>query len=197
RHLFRLRQALEQVARATPGARFKVAQLGMIFGSGSAHRAVGYRATRRAYERFLAANGRLMPAPDRGRFAVLRERYRQHLADLRGLTAATIRQHDATVCDLLSAALGPDQPLADLTGAQVERYVLAKSTEITRQSLQHTVARLRAFLRYGYEHGEIRSRLDVLFDTPRTYRGELPPRALDWRLVQRLLRSIDRSSATG
>jgi integrase/recombinase XerD len=39
--------------------------------------------------------------------------------------------------------------------------------------------------------------LDALIDTPRTYRGELPPRALDWRGVQGLLRSIDRSSRSG
>ena len=34
-------------------------------------------------------------------------------------------------------------------------------------------------------------------DTPRTYRGEQPPRAMQWPLVQRLLRSIDRTSKAG
>ena len=36
-----------------------------------------------------------------------------------------------------------------------------------------------------------------MIDAPRVYRGELPPRALPWPLVQQLLRSIDRSSQLG
>ena len=60
----------------------------------------------------------------------------------------------------------------------------------------HIVASLRAFLRFVFLCGAIRTPLDAI-DTPRTYRGELPPRALDWRLVQRLLRSINRSSLAG
>jgi integrase len=46
------------------------------------------------------------------------------------------------------------------------------------------------------DRGYTRNRLDVI-DTPRTYRGELPPRALDWRTVCKLLHSIDRSSVEG
>ena len=55
---------------------------------------------------------------------------------------------------------------------------------------------LRAFLRYAHDAGLVRERLDGL-DTPRTYRGELPPRALPWPSVLRLLRSIDRTSRAG
>lgn len=68
---------------------------------------------------------------------------------------------------------------------------------MTRQTLQHTVACLRSFLGYIYERGEIRSQLAGSIDTPRTYRGELPAKALDWALVQKLLRSIDLASRTG
>jgi site-specific recombinase XerD len=62
--------------------------------------------------------------------------------------------------------------------------------------VQHVVAHLRAFLRYCHDRNEIGLPLHVI-DTPRTYHGELPPRALDWPLVQALLRSIDRSSRSG
>ena len=34
-------------------------------------------------------------------------------------------------------------------------------------------------------------------DTPRTYRAEQPPRALDWTLVRKLLASVDRNSGEG
>jgi site-specific recombinase XerD len=73
---------------------------------------------------------------------------------------------------------------------------MTEARRIKRQTLQHVVARLRAFLRFCFDQGEIQERLDVI-DAPRTYRDELPPRALAWPLVQRLLRSIDRSSRIG
>jgi integrase len=56
------------------------------------------------------------------------------------------------------------------------------------------VAYVRAFLRYAYDMGHIPSRLDAL-DTPRTYPGELLPRAVPWSMVQALLRSVDHPTA--
>jgi integrase/recombinase XerD len=58
------------------------------------------------------------------------------------------------------------------------------------------VARLRAFLRYAYANDLIPQRLDLI-DSPRTYRDELPSRALPWPFVKQLLRSVDRSSRSG
>ena len=197
-HLVRLKQVLERTTNACPSATFTVVQLHEAFRSGSSPSQVArYRATQRVYQRFLAARGRLTTPPTCDRFAALRLGYRQHLAELRGFAAATIQQHDATVRDFLSRVLGPNQVLADLTLADVERYLLLKSPEVKRQTLQHSVAHLRSFLRYGYERGEVKSRLDGTIDTPRTYRGEMPPRALDWEIVQELLSSIDRTAKTG
>jgi len=197
-HLSHLKQALERTADFRPSAAFTVVQLDEAFLSGfSPSQAARYRATQRAYQRFLAARGRLTIPPTCDRFAALRFGYRQYLAELRGFAATTIQQHDATVRDFLLRVLGPHQVLADLTRADVERYLLLKSPEVIRQTLQHTVAHLRSFLRYSFERGEIRSRLEGTIDTPRTYRGELPPRALDWGVVQELLSSIDRESRTG
>jgi integrase len=115
---------------------------------------------------------------------------------VRGLTNATLEQHIATTKSLLTHALPADAPLHALSAAAVERFVMTEGRRIKRQTLQHVVARLRAFLRFCFDQGEVRERLDVI-DTPRAYRGELPPRALAWPLVQRLLRSIDRSNRLG
>ncbi|KVM78559.1 integrase [Burkholderia ubonensis] len=71
-----------------------------------------------------------------------------------------------------------------------------KSKENNRQSLQHVVAHVRAFLRYCGDHGEEPPGLHVI-DMPRVYRGESPPRALDWTLVRRLLASISRDDPRG
>lgn len=197
-HLCRLKQALERMEGGGPGATFTVLQLSRAFrSSGASRQAALYRGTERAYQRFLAASGRLTVAVTWDRFAALRLRYRQYLGALRGFVAPTIQQHDATVRDFLFRVLEPHEALADLTSADVERYLRLKSAAVTRQTLQHTVARLRAFLRYTYEHGEVETRLDMMIDTPRAYRGELPPRALDWRLVHELLDSVDRSSRAG
>ena len=94
----------------------------------------------------------------------------------------------------LSRGLSPDRGLSGLTAADVEAFVQTKSQENNRQSLQHIVAQPRAFLRYcGGPWREAPGGLDVI-DTPRVYRGELPPRALDWTTVRRLLASIWRRS---
>ena len=197
-HLCRLRHVLERTADFRPSATFTVIQLDEAFHSSfSPSQVARYRGTQRAYQRFLKARGRLTTPPTHDRFAALRLAYRQYLAELRGFAATTIQQHDATVRDFLSRVLDPNQELVDLNRTYVERYLLLKSPEVTRQTLQHIVGRLRSFLRYGYEQGEIISRLDGTIDTPRTYRGELPPRALDWEVIQELLNSIDRASRTG
>lgn len=116
--------------------------------------------------------------------------------ELRGLSRSTLQQHNATVTDFLTRGIGSHRRLSTATHATVERFIALKSRENTRRSLQSIVGQLRAFLRYCHERGEIRRRLDTI-DTPRTYRGELPPRALDWNVIQRLLRSIDRKSKAG
>jgi integrase len=109
------------------------------------------------------------------------------------LSRYTLKYHGATATDFLSRGLSSDRSLSGLTAADVEAFVQLKSQENKRQSFQHIVANLRAFLRYCGDHGEAPAGLDVI-DAPRVYRGELPPRALDWTTVRRLLASIWRRS---
>lgn len=196
-HVFRLKEALERMDGVSPGTSFTAIELSRAFRPGLSSQAVRYRATQRVYQRFLEVRARLGIPPTYDPFGDLRLDYRQYLAALRGFAPTTIKQHDATVGDFLSRVLEPHQALGELGSADVERYLQFKSPSVSRQTLQHTVAHLRAFLRYGYERGEIRTRLDTMIDTPRTYRAELPPRAPDWGLVQELLRSVDLSSRAG
>ena len=109
-----------------------------------------------------------------------------------GLAATTTPTHQATASDFLAHALDATLALDALNAAHVERYVARKGAEVTRQTLYHAVAHLRAFLRYCFDRGLIPERLDEM-DTPRTYRGEQSPRAMPWPLVLGLLRSVDRS----
>ena len=198
-HLCRLRGILEGIGETRAKPTFSTGQLAELFVLDDALvcRTALYRATQRAYQRFLSSHGRLQDdTTAKAPHAPCLDEYRVFLREVRGFAPATTAQHLSTVSDFLARMLEPMHALAVLTSAHVERYIAAKGAEVTRQTLQHTVAHLRAFLRYGFEQRLIPERLDTI-DTPRTYRGEQPPRAMPWPQVLRLLRSVDRSSKAG
>jgi integrase/recombinase XerD len=153
-------------------------------------------ATRRAFERCLADLGRWRPDTDIRPHGQLLDAYRDHLTAVRGLSPPTVAQHVSTVAAFLAETLPAGWGVSDLTREQIERHVVSTGQRISRQSLQHWVARLRSFLRFCHMRGLLAIRLDAI-DSPRVYRGELPPRAIPWATVQALLRSIDRKQRTG
>ncbi|ACC75960.1 tyrosine-type recombinase/integrase [Paraburkholderia phymatum] len=193
-HLFRAKQTLERMDDAEPGGEFATEHLYTAFTS--SHFPALYRGTQRAFERFLSSRGRLIRAEPEAPFGALRGHYLQHLRELRGFAVSTAAQHDSTLRDFLGRVALPDRTLRTLSATDVENYIRLKSREVTRQTLQHVIAHLRAFLRYCEDRGDITPGLHCI-DTPRTYRGELPPRALDWKLVPKLVNSVDRHSRTG
>ena len=194
-HLRRLKLVLERQGLVALDAKFSVAELATLFTT-SINQQPKFRGTQHAFEQFLSARGQLVIEPDSNRFQPILNAYRHYLIDARGLAAATVNQHLATASAFLAQAIPPETSLLELSGQAVERFVIAASQRMKRQSLQHPIAQLRAFLHYCHDCGVILERLDTI-DTPRTYRGELPPRALAWNLVQQLLRSVDRSSTAG
>jgi integrase/recombinase XerD len=197
-HLFRLRGSLERFAGAKPRATYTTSQLEAAFGTAQVRtrRSMLYRATQRAYQRFLCSQDRLAIVPVDDPFAELRHRYRQELLDVRGFSSETVEQHERTIGDFLSRTLSATEDLASLTPADVDRYLALKSRAVGRQRLQHVVAHLRAFFGFCRANGHLRLPLEVI-DTVRVHRDELPPRALPWPLVQGLLSSINRSSRSG
>jgi integrase/recombinase XerD len=160
-------------------------------GSTRRHR---YAATRRVYSRFLLSQGKLrLPAPS-GAEALLHT-YDRYLLEVRGLSASSRYQHTHTI-RLLLEGLRLRLDLKKLNHETIERFVEKRSQTTSRHSMQHTVAHLRAFLRYAHDSGLTDKRLERI-DTPRTYRGELPPRAMPWAMVMKLLSSIDPNSRCG
>lgn len=197
-HLRRLACVLPRLTRGGHPGSYSVDQLKAAFGAEHApqSRFHGFAGTRRAYQLFLAVSGRLRAEPLDDRFGHLRQGYARYNVEVRGLSASSCYQHTHTVADFLARGLRPRQPLSSLSRTDIEHYILRRSKELSRHSLQHTVAHVRAFLRYAHDMGHLPSRLDAL-DTPRTYRGELPPRAVPWLMVQALLASINRQSKAG
>ena len=194
-HLRRTKAVLDRCDQFQTGAMFREIDLTEAFVVEGPD-AYLYVCTGRIFARFLAATNRLIIDERDDKLSLLRSRYQRHLADERGFSVQSLKQHRSTVADFLSRGLSPDRGLSGLTAGDVEVYVQTKSKENTRQSLQHVVAQLRAFLRYCADHGEAPAGLHVI-DMPRVYRDELPPRALDWTIVRRLLASIPRRDPRG
>jgi integrase/recombinase XerD len=198
-HLRRLFNVLDGSRKLEPDEDRSSAELHHVFGRycTSVERSKDFRGTERAYCRFLLDQHRLAAEPcPRDAVSLLLGRYRRYLEEVRGFSEITVTHHSTTTFEFLNMALRPGQGIRTLSRGHVERYLAQRSKRITRQSMQHVVAHLRAFLRFGIARRLIQAGLDAI-DTPRTYRDELPPRALPWVLVNKLLRSVDRSSKSG
>ncbi len=181
-HLRRTKQALGRSRRFQSGERFDEAQLRRAFVVVKPD-AYEYLCTGRIFIRFLAATDRLAPIESDDVLSVLKRRYQRYLVEVRGFSPSSLQHHDSTVTDFLARGLSASGNLGELTASQVENYIQIKSKTNTRPSLQHVIAHLRSFLRFCADHGEVPRGLDAI-DTPRVYRGELPPRALEWTIVR-------------
>jgi integrase/recombinase XerD len=194
-HVRRLRQVLERASSPIPpDSSFTSDELTALFTGHGQN--VPFQATERAFSRLLRFQERLVENKKFSQFDELMCDYRTHLTELRGLTEATVSQHFGTISRFLIEALPPGSSLDSLSPQAVEAFVVADGQRVKRQTLQHIVARMRSFLRFCYDEKVISHRLDTI-DMPRTYRGELPPRALPWKHVLGLLQSIDRSGMSG
>jgi integrase/recombinase XerD len=125
--------------------------------------------------------------------------YGAFLASVRGFAMTTVGLHVATVTAWLTHLGRAQVPacLHTLTGRAVEDFLVAEGARLSRATLQHTVAHLRAFLRFLAARGFAVGDLATQIDTPRVYRDERLPRALPWETVGALLRSIDRATPMG
>lgn len=158
-------------------------------------------ATIRWLQQFVEQEGWLRPStpPALGRIETLTRVYATMLCDLRGLAPLTIDQHAATAAAFLKHLRYKAQPsrLTRLTAGDVEAFVRHAGARLSRATLQHTVARVRSFLRFLARRGMVRPGLDQQIDTPRMYRFEQLPRSLPWATVCALLQSIDRTTPQG
>ncbi len=195
-HVKRLKQALDRASSPIPpDSSFTSDELTALFITGHGQKVL-FKATERAFRRFLRMQERLVEDEKVPQSDELLCAYRTHLGEMRGFRPRTISNHFSTISRFLTEALPSNSTLDSLSPQAVEAFVVANGQRMKRQSLQHIVAHLRSFLRFCYDQKVISRRLDTI-DTPRTYRGELPPRALPWSHVIGLLRSIDRSQKRG
>jgi len=193
RLVFRALRSLEDSDRP-PGSKWTVDALEGTFRRVRQRRL--YRHARRAFAAFLQSVGRLAPPADNGPHASVLAAYQRFLSEVRGLAPTTIAQHLPEVSALLRHALPEGEALKRLTAEAIEQYIERRACAVSRAFLRAAVGHLRAFLSYCFERRWVTTRLDAL-DQPVSFRNERPPRALEWRIIQQLLRSIKRTDQTG
>jgi integrase len=194
RHVAALRFSLESHMPAPRERCYSQVELAEMFACPERPRP--FRQTQRAFERFLQSCNQWIDPPPTGRYTDLLDSFCWHLAEIRGLAPSTIDQNVRVAHSFLDMVLPPSEQLADLTAEDVERFIAARAQRLSRHSLQMTATYLRSFLRFCVDRGEVSAGIDI-FDMPRCYRGEKPPRAIPWALIEQLLDSIDRSTPAG
>ena len=177
-----------------PGSSWRPEQLREAFRvqyCGSAQHSNG-----QTFGRFLHSVGRFLGPQEHGPHASLLAAYRYYLSDVRGFAPTTIDQQISELALLLERVLLEGRPLEKLTARMVERYVRRRAQEVSGRSLRSFLGMFRGFFRYCFDQGLITKRLDII-DQPARVPEELPPRALDWPLIQAFLSSIDRKDRCG
>lgn len=154
----------------------------------------------RRLERYLAANGLIRdvePATPVSRQSILVEEYANHLREVRGLAASSVSFRLHTARCFLQHLDHEGVALKKVRISHIESYIAGTAKRLSRTSLPHDISALRRFLRFLSIDGRVPAGLTSQIDTPRLYRLEQLPRALPWEVVRALLRSVDRTSATG
>ena len=166
--------------------------------AGEAYEDVEAAPTVRLLEQYFHKIGRFKKGP-LGPIEKKLIEYEQFLDSVRGFASSTAHNHVMTSREFLVRFCPSDDlsKLGRLTSQDLEDFIRDAGNRMGRASLQHIVARTRALLKYLASRGEAPRGLDLQIDTARVYRGEKLPKALPWETVQKLLRSVDRSSPKG
>ena len=194
RHLCRVQQVLHAIG-AAPGVALRAEVLGRAFAKLARRWTRNYTASR--YAGYLRSCGRLVdPPPAADPLASLIEEFCGRLVRRRGLAPSTVTEYRHSVSHFLQHSLRPGQSLRQLTSRSLESYIQSRGRDLARSTLLAAVRCIRAFLLDCYHRGLLPERFDLV-DLPRRCRRDLPPRAMPWPLVQRLLKSVDRTDRTG
>ena len=150
---------------------------------------------------FLQTQGRLRTGRSKPLTPVQRElqRYAEHLRQECGLAEATIARHRGHL-QLFLRFLGCDRaPISwsQLTLARIRQFLRRTSPRYSREGMAHIVGAVRGFLRFQFMRGRLPQPLHAHIDTIRQYQDERQPALLPWAQVQRLLRTMDRSTPLG
>lgn len=144
----------------------------------------------------------VIPEPSRptpvGPVEELLERYHLYLVDQRGLVEQVVAQAEAAACLFLrSFDDGPGPDWAEVSAADVTRFMTRECSKRGEASAQTLAWGLRSFLRFAHVEGIISVPLAQAVPSVAGWSGASLPRALAPGEAARLLRSCDRRTAAG
>jgi len=155
----------------------------------------------RALGQFLRERGFIVPTRPKslGFSESERERFGQYLRSVRGFADSSVLHHQRLLAGWLGFLQADERPtkVNEVTPDMIEGYLRFSAKTNGRFSLQQVVANLRAYLRWQHAEGRLNRPLHDEIDSPRCYRLEKLPRALPWKQLTALLRSIERSTPMG
>lgn len=127
----------------------------------------------------------------------LQDAFVRHRREVRGVAESTIRRDLVLVQEFLRFLRRRDRTIAAIQVADVDRFLGAGCSRWVPKTLARVGCALRSFLRFLYSSGRIPHDLADAVATPCVRRGDVPPRALPWSDVRRILRAINRKTRTG
>ena len=162
----------------------------------------GARSALFALTRVYQVMGLSMPAwqaPRRARppaTALLRA-YADHLALRRGNPEVTVHKKLDHIGKLMEHLAGQGKTWRTLRLTDIDEFLIACSHGYARSTVADIAGSIRSFTRFLLATGRMSVDLAASVISPVQPRYERPRRALPWEDVQRLLRSVDTSTAQG
>jgi site-specific recombinase XerD len=130
--------------------------------------------------------------------AIIEEQYATYLREERGLERATLLNYLPLVeCFLLDRFGKGTVRLAQLTAADVTRFVRQRAHTMSSGRAKLLVTALRSFLRFAFLRGETARDLTASVPTVADWRHATLPRFIPAKDVCRILRACDRGTAVG
>jgi len=87
--------------------------------------------------------------------------------------------------------------LRELAPVDLDAFLMHRSNSMSPRALQSVATALRSLLRYLHLHGRIPRDLAAAVVSPSRFRADLRPKYIPWRQVEKLLDSVERSTAAG
>ena len=125
--------------------------------------------------------------------------YRRWLVAGRGLAPATVLRYEKLARRFLAGRVRPGGPVAvaDLSGADATKFLLAECARVSTGSAKGRVAELRALFRFLYLRGMTSRNLAEAVPPVAGWRDTSVPRGMTAAEMERLLASCDRSRPAG
>ena len=137
-------------------------------------------------------------ACDSSPLAALLAQYEDYLRKQRAVTEGTNSAYVEVARTFVGERLGESGAgLESLSAGDVRDFQLAGVRRVSPKRAQYMGSALRSFLRFLFARGEISTDLALAVATVRQRRHSSVPRHMSPKDVERLLRSCNRSSATG